>query len=130
MQLNQLISEFRLTIQFSPDQHQNTLPAFNDTIGQSTFMKVFISYGSATDQVTALRLQALAAVNGLKAYVPPADTRMVAPSAMAPESRQKLSDTDVILGGWYSRVYGSIYRRNQRRIYPQEKYNRFVRSDL
>jgi hypothetical protein len=63
-----------------------------------TFMKVFISYGSATDQVTALRLQALAAVNGLKAYVPPADTRMIAPSTMDLESRQKLMDTDVILG--------------------------------
>jgi hypothetical protein len=38
-------------------------------------MKVFISYGSAADQVTALRLQALANVNGLTVYVPPAYTR-------------------------------------------------------
>ena len=38
-------------------------------------MKVFISYGSAADQVTALRLQALGAVNGLTVYVPPAYTR-------------------------------------------------------
>src|ERR1039457_4309990 len=34
-------------------------------------MKVFISYGATADQVTALRLQALGAVNGLTAYVPP-----------------------------------------------------------
>jgi hypothetical protein len=38
-------------------------------------MKVFISYGAAADQVTALRLQALGAVNGLTVYVPPAYTR-------------------------------------------------------
>jgi hypothetical protein len=38
-------------------------------------MKVFISYGDASDQVTALRLQALGAVNGLTVYVPPAFTR-------------------------------------------------------
>jgi hypothetical protein len=38
-------------------------------------MKVFISYGDAGDQVTALRLQALGAVNGLTVYVPPAHTR-------------------------------------------------------
>ncbi len=38
-------------------------------------MKVFISYGAAADQVTALRLQALGAVNGLTVYVPPAHTR-------------------------------------------------------
>jgi len=61
-------------------------------------MRVFISYGSAYDQVTALRLQALAAVNGLTVYVPPADTRRVAPSSTDPESRQKLTDTDVVLG--------------------------------
>jgi hypothetical protein len=35
-------------------------------------MKVFISYGDASDQVTALGLQALGAVNGLTVYVPPA----------------------------------------------------------
>jgi hypothetical protein len=61
-------------------------------------MKVFISYGSAVDQVTALRLQALAAVNGLTVYVPPAHTRLVAPSTIDLEARQKLTDTDVILG--------------------------------
>jgi hypothetical protein len=31
-------------------------------------MKVFIAYGGAADQVTALRLQALGAVNGLTVY--------------------------------------------------------------
>jgi hypothetical protein len=61
-------------------------------------MKVFISYGSAYDQVTALRLQALATVNGLTVYVPAAHTRLVTPSIMDQESRQKLADTDVVLG--------------------------------
>jgi hypothetical protein len=42
-------------------------------------MKVFISYGDVSDQVTALRLQALAAVNGLTVYVPPAHTRRGVP---------------------------------------------------
>lgn len=32
-------------------------------------MKVFISYGGVADQVTALRLRALAAVNGLSVFV-------------------------------------------------------------
>ena len=34
-----------------------------------------MSYGSVADQVTALRLQALGAVNGLTIYVPAAYTR-------------------------------------------------------
>jgi len=68
-------------------------------------MKVFISYGSTADQVTALRLQALAAVNGLTVYVPPAYTRQVLPVGLEPETRQKLNETDLILGvvggaGW------------------------------
>src|ERR1700733_11253659 len=68
-------------------------------------MKVFISYGSIADQVTALRLQALAAVNGLTGYVPPAYTRQNLPAVLEPETRQKLNDADVILGvvggaGW------------------------------
>jgi hypothetical protein len=61
-------------------------------------MKVFISYGNTTDQVTALRLQALAAVNGLTVYVPPAHTRLDTPSTIDSETRQMLKDTDVILG--------------------------------
>ena len=40
-------------------------------------LKVYISYGTVQDQVTALRLQALAAVNGLSAYVPPARVLIV-----------------------------------------------------
>jgi hypothetical protein len=67
-------------------------------------MKVFISYGSIADQVTALRLQALAAVNGLTVYVPPAYTRQVLPASLEPETRLKLNEADLILGvvgaGW------------------------------
>src|SRR5690348_9757882 len=61
-------------------------------------MNVFISYGSAADQVTALRLQALAAVNGLSAYVPPAHTREKSPAVLDSASRQKLKKTEVVLG--------------------------------
>ena len=60
-------------------------------------MKVFLSYGSTADQVTALRLQALAAVNGLTVYVPPAYTRQVSPAVLEPETHQKLTDADVVL---------------------------------
>lgn len=61
-------------------------------------MKVFISYGSAADQVTALRLQALAAVNGLTVYVPPAHTRSALTSLQGPEVGQKLAEAEIILG--------------------------------
>jgi hypothetical protein len=61
-------------------------------------MKVFISYGSAVDQVTALRLQALGAVNGLTVYVPPAYTRQAPCDVIDPESAQKINEADVILG--------------------------------
>jgi hypothetical protein len=61
-------------------------------------MKVFLSYGSAADQVTALRLQALAAVNGLTVYVPPAHTRPGTANVLDPEVRRKLAQADVILG--------------------------------
>jgi hypothetical protein len=61
-------------------------------------MKVFISYGAAADQVTALRLQALGAVNGLTVYVPPAYTRQGVPTLLDPEASQKLHEADVILG--------------------------------
>jgi hypothetical protein len=46
-------------------------------------MKVFISYGDTVDQVTALRLQAMGAVNGLTLYVPPAYTRLSIPGVPA-----------------------------------------------
>ena len=61
-------------------------------------MKVFISYGSTADQVTALRLQALGAVNGLVVYVPPAYTRQSTSALPDPETVQKLSEADVVLG--------------------------------
>jgi len=61
-------------------------------------MKVFISYGSAADQVTALRLQALGAVNGLTVYVPPAYTRQPPALLIDPEGAQKLREADAVLG--------------------------------
>jgi hypothetical protein len=61
-------------------------------------MKVFISYGDASDQVTALRLQALGAVNGLTVYVPPAFTRQGTSALLDPEAGKKLNDADVVLG--------------------------------
>jgi hypothetical protein len=61
-------------------------------------MKVFISYGSIADQVTALRLQALAAVNGLTVYVPPAYTRQGSPTLLEPETGLKLKEADIVLG--------------------------------
>jgi hypothetical protein len=61
-------------------------------------MKVFISYGSSSDQVTALRLQALGAVNGLTIYVPPAYTRQLPYASIDPEAAQQLKETDFILG--------------------------------
>ena len=61
-------------------------------------MKVFISYGDASDQVTALRLQALGAVNGLTVYVPPAFTRQGIPTLLDPEASQKLHEAEVVLG--------------------------------
>jgi hypothetical protein len=61
-------------------------------------MKVFISYGDSSDQVTALRLQALGAVNGLTVYVPPAYTRQGVPTFLDPEVGQKLNEAEVVLG--------------------------------
>ena len=61
-------------------------------------MKVFISYGDASNQVTALRLQALGAVNGLTVYVPPVFTRQGLPTILDPEASQKLHAAEVVLG--------------------------------
>ena len=61
-------------------------------------MKVFISYGNDADQVTALRLQALGAVNGLTVYGPPAHTRRDARGLLDPESAQKLNEAEIVLG--------------------------------
>lgn len=63
-----------------------------------TGMKVFISYGALADQVTALRLQALAAVNGLTVFVPPAYTRQENATSLDPDVAQKLSASEVVLG--------------------------------
>jgi hypothetical protein len=61
-------------------------------------MKVFISYGNAADQVTALRLQALGGASGLTVFVPPAYTRAPSQVLVEPEIQQRLSDADVVLG--------------------------------
>jgi hypothetical protein len=61
-------------------------------------MNVFISYGNASDQATALRLQALGAVNGLAVYVPPAHTRQGVATLVDPESVKRLGDAEVVLG--------------------------------
>ena len=61
-------------------------------------MNVFISYGGVADQVPALRLQALGAVNGLTVYVPPAYTRQGVPTLLDPETLQRLREADVVLG--------------------------------
>jgi hypothetical protein len=61
-------------------------------------MQVFISYGNVEDQVKALRLQALGAVNGLTVYVPPVHTRRGVPALLDPEASQKLHRAEVVLG--------------------------------
>jgi hypothetical protein len=61
-------------------------------------MQVFISYGDVEDQVTALRLQALGAVNGLTVYVPAVHTRQGMPTLIDPEASQKLHRAEVVLG--------------------------------
>lgn len=61
-------------------------------------LKLYIAYGTAADQVVALRLQALAAVNGLSVYVPPAYTRRVDAIDLEAESHAKLIDSDVVFG--------------------------------
>lgn len=61
-------------------------------------MKVFISYGSLPDQVTALRLQALGAAHGLIVYVPPAYTRHGFAPVHDANAQAKLVETDVVLG--------------------------------
>jgi hypothetical protein len=61
-------------------------------------MLVYLSYGSIQDQVTALRLQALGAVNGLSVYVPPAYTRESAGPIVDRKAQQELLTSDVVLG--------------------------------
>lgn len=61
-------------------------------------LKLYIAYGTAGDQVIALSLQALAAVNGLSVYVPPAYTRQTGPTNLDPRADATLRDSDVVLG--------------------------------
>ena len=61
-------------------------------------MRIFISYGGLADQVTALRLQALAGVNGLTVFVPPAFTRREVSILLDPDVAQKLTASEVVLG--------------------------------
>ncbi len=61
-------------------------------------IKVFISYGDLADQLTALRLQALAAANGLTVYVPPAYTRRHGVDSPQADVIEKLQEADVVLG--------------------------------
>jgi len=61
-------------------------------------LKVYIAYGTASDQIIALRLQALAAVKGLSVYVPPAHTRGVGSTVLDPQSEAHLRESDVVLG--------------------------------
>jgi len=61
-------------------------------------LKVYIAYGTPSDQVTALRLQALGAVNGLAVYVPPVFTRQDATSSLDSNSEQQFRECDAVLG--------------------------------
>lgn len=61
-------------------------------------MRIFISYGAAADQATALRLQALAAVNGLDVSVPPVAGRRQNPPSFTAIDAARVVDADVVLG--------------------------------
>ena len=61
-------------------------------------LRIYIAYGTAADQLTALRLQALGAVNGLTVFVPPAFTREDTSGQLDPQSEQRLRETEVVLG--------------------------------
>ena len=59
-------------------------------------MKVFISYGKPEEQVTALRLQSLAAVSGITAYVPPVKNRLAETGKLSEPVKKKLRKSDVV----------------------------------
>ena len=61
-------------------------------------LQVYIAYGTAADQVTALRLQALGAVNGLAVYVPPASTRLEPNGQPDAQSEARLRESEIVLG--------------------------------
>jgi hypothetical protein len=61
-------------------------------------VNLYIAYGTTADHVTALRLQALAAVNGLNVYVPPVFTRETPEATLDPRSNVSLMQADAVLG--------------------------------
>ena len=61
-------------------------------------LKIYVAYGAGPDQKTALRLQALAAVNGLTVYVPPVHTRQDPSGQLDLLSEQRLQGCDMVLG--------------------------------
>ena len=61
-------------------------------------LRIYIAYGTAADQVTALRLQALGAVNGLTVSVPPAFTRQDPSGQLDHQSEQQLQQAEIVLG--------------------------------
>jgi len=59
--------------------------------------QVFVSYSSRNDQVTALRLQTLAAAHGLQVYVPPASTRSGGFRTTGDGMERAVQQSDVLL---------------------------------
>jgi hypothetical protein len=72
--------------------------SINETYNGLVALKLYIAYGAASDQVTALRLQALGAVNGLTVYAPPAYTRMDPAASLDSLSENNLREAQVVLG--------------------------------
>jgi len=62
-----------------------------------SFVKVFISYSTANDQIVALRIQTLAAVYGVTVFVPGATTRKSQSPALPAAVQEQLRDSDVVL---------------------------------
>lgn len=92
-------------------------------------MKVFISYGGTADQITALRLQALAVAHGLTVYVPPAYTRKEIPDFLDPQSAQKLSEAEIILG-LVGTGLAKACQQEPHRDRPSQEHDRHVRPGI
>jgi hypothetical protein len=60
-------------------------------------VNAFISYSTQLDQIIALRLQTMAAVYGIRSYVPPADTRQVTFGELRHDVLTQLQQSDVVL---------------------------------
>ena len=60
-------------------------------------MNAFISYSTQLDQIIALRLQTMAAVYGIRSYVPPADTRQVTFGELRLDVLTQLQQSEVVL---------------------------------